>query len=374
MTAISSAIPATDARAIQVGRYLGLAKATEEQLRDALVLIAERHERDYDVWRTASIVAGWSREHLEWLEPFAERYRVMPSERPEKLRGALLSGTRVGATGMLDDLRDVAILGEEAETTWTILFQGAKELQDSELLTVASDAREHAKRVLRWIRTEIDHNAPETLAVAMKPDDELAGSMPRRANAIASIPDPVWSPLASGFVILVVAAVSLLVGRPFLFPSLGPTAALVASEPAQPSSRGWNILVGHLGGLIAAVVGLLVFGAFGAPTLFADKVLDPGRAGASVLAIALTVLVGILARASHPPAAATVLLVTLGGIRTFEDGLNLVIGVVIVTALGELVRRIRLERRSPAERQAPAGGLMARWIRGAPPEERKPAA
>jgi hypothetical protein len=38
-------------------------------------------------------------------------------------------------------------------------------------------------------------------------------------------------------------------------------------------------------------------------------------------------------------------------------------GVVLVGLLGELLRRIRLERVSPAERYGPASGAMHRWVR-----------
>src|SRR6187397_1109832 len=67
----------------QVAMYLGRAKATEEQLLNALVLVAERHERNYDLSQGATTLAIWSREHLTWLEPLVEHYGLVPSEQPE---------------------------------------------------------------------------------------------------------------------------------------------------------------------------------------------------------------------------------------------------------------------------------------------------
>lgn len=346
----------------QVARVLGSVRGTEEQLRDALVLISERHERDYDIAGTSSLLAGWSSLHLRWLEPLLERYGRIPSERAEQLRGALFAGTRVGGMGALDDLRDVSILAEECETSWTILFQGGKELHDEELLRVSSDARDHTRRTLRWLRTAIDHVAPETLAVAVDAPREAAASVPKAPDRVANIPDWIWGPTAAAATLAVAAGSSLLAGTPLLFPSLGPTAALVATQPAAPTSRLWNILVGHLGGIAAGFVALLAFGALQAPTLFRDQVLDPGRAWASVLAVALTILLGIGLRASHPPAAATTLLVTLGGIQRAEQVIALAMGVVLVGLAGELLRRLRIERLAPAQRYAPSNGAMARWI------------
>ncbi|MEA2520275.1 MAG: hypothetical protein QOF49_2355, partial [Chloroflexota bacterium] len=264
-------------------------------------------------------------------------------------------------------LRDLSILAHEAEMTWTVLVQGAKELHDPDLLTVATDGREHAKRVIRWLRTQIQHTAPEVLAVAVAPAAEVAASLPKGANRIASIPDPVWGPLAGGVALAAVAAISLLAGRPLVFPSLGPTAALVATEPAAPTSRAWNVVVGHAGGLLAGILALLLFGAANVPTPFDDHVLDPSRAAACVAAIAMTILGGMLARGSHPPAAATTLLVTLGVIRTGTDVLNLAVGVVLIALAGEGIRRVRLHRPSPAMRSAPSNGRMRRWVtRGEP--------
>ena len=336
--------------------------APRSSLRDALVLISERHERDYDISGTSGLLAGWSSLHLEWLEPLLERYGRVPSERAEQLRSALFAGTRIGGMGALDDLRDVSILAEECETSWTILFQGGKELHDEELLRVASDAREHAKRTLRWLRTAIDHVAPETLAVAFDAPREAAASLPKAPDRVSNIPDWVWGPLAGAATLAVAAVSSLLAGTSLLFPSLGPTAALVATQPAAPASRLWNVLVGHLGGIVAGFVSLAVFGALQAPALFREQVLDPGRAWASVLAVGLTILAGILLRASHPPAAATTLLVTLGAIQRTDQVAALAMGVVLVGVVGELIRRVRMERLAPAQRHAPADGAMARWL------------
>jgi hypothetical protein len=84
-----------------------------------------------------------------------------------------------------------------------------------------------------------------------------------------------------------------------------------------------------------------------------------------VIAIAVTVLAGALLRASHPPAAATTLLVSLGSLRTIEDAMNLMLGVVVITVAAALIRDVRTRRVTPAERMAPADSLVARFLRRA---------
>jgi CBS-domain-containing membrane protein len=68
---------------------------------------------------------------------------------------------------------------------------------------------------------------------------------------------------------------------------------------------------------------------------------------AAVLAVALNMLGGLLLRASHPPAAATTLLVALGGFKTtVHDAVTVIVGVLIVAIVGEVLRRIRLGQTS----------------------------
>ena len=337
----------------QVAHYLGVVTATEEQLRDALVLVAERHERNYEIARGATVLAVWCAENLVSLEPLKARYGTLPSEAAELLRASLLGGTRVGVVGELSDISDLAVLAQKAEMTWTILFQGGRELHDDELSDVASKARDHSRRQLAWFLTMIEHEAPDAIAVVPDWSGQLAATLPKRPEALASIPDLVWGPLAAAALILLVGFLGVLAGKPWLLPSLGPSAVLVALAPAHPHARAWNILIGHLIGIGAGFVAIVLAGAATAPSPLIQGDLPLSRVVAATIAIALTLAASALVRASHPPAAATTLLVALGAVATADKALNLFAGVVVIAVAGELLRRVRLERRSPAERMAP---------------------
>jgi hypothetical protein len=148
--------------------------------------------------------------------------------------------------------------------------------------------------------------------------------------------------------------------QPWLLPSLGPTAFLQAAMPAHPSARLYNVVGGHLGGVAAGFVGLWLFNAWNDPIVLQSGQMTEGRLGAAVVALALTMLVGMLLRASHPPAAATTLLVALGSLRTAQQLEALFIGLAILAVVGELIRRIRLGqpswgRTKAAERARAAG-------------------
>ena len=153
---------------------------------------------------------------------------------------------------------------------------------------------------------------------------------------LAKIPEPIWGPLAVGSLLGAVGLIGLAAGQPWLFPSLGPTAFLVAEQPSQPSSRLWNSVVGHLVGLAAGLLAVALLGADAAPSPMETGKLDPIRVGAAVLAAVLTMPTLSYLRASHPPAAATMLLVALGGLPpTGRTAGAVAAGVLILAGLGK---------------------------------------
>jgi ferredoxin-nitrate reductase len=153
----------------QLARFLGIARASEEQLFDALILVAERHQHDYELHHGATTLAHWSRQNLDALKPLVIRFGAVASDDPARLRAALLVGTRVGSVGVLQDLQDLSLLAEQCATAWLILQQGGKELRDEELLDTVGRAQDHTRRQLAWLRTQIELAAPEALAVAVDP-------------------------------------------------------------------------------------------------------------------------------------------------------------------------------------------------------------
>jgi hypothetical protein len=166
MSAQASAAPSVpDGARKQVAHYLGAVEATERELRDALVLVAERHERNYELSRGATTLAIWSTEHLRWLSDLTRAYGCAPYEHAAQLRSALLGATRVGVLGELADVCDLAALVQHAEMLWTVIVQGARELRDERLQDVASRARYHSRRQLNWLRTIVEHEAPDAIAI-----------------------------------------------------------------------------------------------------------------------------------------------------------------------------------------------------------------
>jgi CBS-domain-containing membrane protein len=147
-----------------------------------------------------------------------------------------------------------------------------------------------------------------------------------------------------GLLTFLIGILSLLFGRLWLFPSLGPTIFLQTSKPADPSARFYNTAIGHALGALAGFAGVFLFGAYDDPVALIDKQLTAGRMGAAIVAIAFTLLLTLLARADHPPAGATTLLVALGSIQSLQDIFALAVGVIIAALSGELVRLMRTNK------------------------------
>ena len=86
-----------------------------------------------------------------------------------------------------------------------------------------------------------------------------------------------------------------------------------------------------------------LFGAMSTPAATAGTPLSAARLGAIAFAVAATILLQLVLRASHPPAVSTTLLVALGA---FDVGLHTVVtitaGLILVAVPGDMLRRVRL--------------------------------
>ena len=80
-----------------------------------------------------------------------------------------------------------------------------------------------------------------------------------------------------------------------------------------------------------------------APSVMATGVVSPQRVWAMTIAAALTTLATLVLRAGQPAALATTLLVSTGAMQTRRDAIVIVVGILLIAALGEPVRRFRLK-------------------------------
>jgi CBS-domain-containing membrane protein len=178
----------------------------------------------------------------------------------------------------------------------------------------------------------------------------LAMTAARRMLATTAMSDSIWVPLVSTILILAVGSLSLATKQPWLFAALGPTVVLLAANPGHPTTRFHAIVVGHLVALCSAWIAVLLTGAGESTSLLAGSGVSVARVWASAFAIGIMTTVQPSLKAYHPPAAATVLLITLGLHRlSSRSAIAMVGGVLVVAVLGEWFQRIRLnQQRKPA--------------------------
>jgi hypothetical protein len=157
--------------------------------------------------------------------------------------------------------------------------------------------------------------------------------------------DLLIAPVGEALLILIAALAGWLIHQPLIFASLGPTAYELIETPHRRSARPWNIFVGHLTGIGAAWLALLLTHAWSAPAVSATGV-PALRIGTATLAAALTVLGTLVLRASQPAAIATALLISLGLMQTPRESAIMMAAVMLMIVVGEPLRHWRMSQQA----------------------------
>ncbi|MEU5962170.1 HPP family protein [Micromonospora parva] len=143
----------------------------------------------------------------------------------------------------------------------------------------------------------------------------------------------------SALAVAIAGLVALVTHQPWLFPSLGPAVLLHVEKPQSPESSPRNTFIGHGVALLAGYGFLAALGLTDNPS-----VLEEGVSGLRIVtaagSLAATALVLVLLRASHPPAGATTLIVSLGLLITPTQLVIVGGAVVLVTVVDWLYGRV----------------------------------
>ena len=145
--------------------------------------------------------------------------------------------------------------------------------------------------------------------------------------------------LYAGFLFTILGFIAWVSGQPFIFPSLGPSAFILAFERRGEFTRTNRVVGSHL---IGGLAGLLAYSLLATGvTLTATPPgfsLDGLRlVGSGFLSIALTSWGMIATDTNHAPACATTLIVSLGLLSTVLQVAIIVASVVILVAVHSAV-------------------------------------
>lgn len=144
--------------------------------------------------------------------------------------------------------------------------------------------------------------------------------------------------LYAGFLFTVLGLVAWASGQPFVFPSLGPSAFILAFDRRGERTRTYRIVGSHL---IGGVVGLLAYSLLAAGvTITATPAFSPEGlrlAASGVLSIVLTTWTMMATDTNHAPACATTLIVSLGLLSTPVQVAIIVVSVVVLVEVHAVV-------------------------------------
>jgi len=120
---------------------------------------------------------------------------------------------------------------------------------------------------------------------------------------------------------------------------LGATAFLIFETPMAEVGSPRNTMIGHTVGVATGAPSLLLFGLWNSPSVYVTGMTAP-RIGAVALAVALTGGVLRVLRSAHPPAGATTIIVASGLLARPHQLLDLLVGVLLLTAAGWSLNRL----------------------------------
>lgn len=142
--------------------------------------------------------------------------------------------------------------------------------------------------------------------------------------------------LLSGLYLLMAGVIAWLSGRPFIFPSLGPTAYVLAFDIMPGANHSGRVVIGgHICGVLG---GLFSYHLLVSPNTLMGLAEPVSVIGAylvlgAVAALMTTTFLMLSFNSSHPPACATTLIISLGILSDPIDGL-FIIGAVILMYIG----------------------------------------
>ncbi len=132
--------------------------------------------------------------------------------------------------------------------------------------------------------------------------------------------------------VVLIGALSALTGLPLLLAPLGPTAMLIFGQPQSAGAQPINIFAGYLIGSIVAVLAMQV---------------TPEPWWLAALGVGLSMLVMLVLRVTHPPAAAVPLLIYSGRVDPLTLFGALLGACILLVGLGMLLHRLPPRQRYP---------------------------
>lgn len=145
--------------------------------------------------------------------------------------------------------------------------------------------------------------------------------------------------LYAGFLFTVLGMIAWGSGQPFIFPSLGPSAFILAFDRRSRRTQKYRVIGSHLIGSIAGLGAYSLFAAGVSLTMTPPGLSPAGLrlAASGILSIVLTSWGMIATDTNHAPACATTLIVSLGLLSTIGQVAIIMASVIFLVVTHSLV-------------------------------------
>lgn len=147
---------------------------SENSLARTLLLMADRHRAEHEVFHVARDIAGWSQEHVERIVACAERRGLhisrsasagAPAVVERVVQRASTAVTSRPETGLLlADLRRLHRKAAGVSLDWEVLAQAAQAMKERDVFELASSCHPQTLRQMRWANAQLKVHAPQVIA------------------------------------------------------------------------------------------------------------------------------------------------------------------------------------------------------------------
>jgi hypothetical protein len=159
----------------KVGLVLRELHRSENSLARDLLVVADRHRAEHEVFHVARDIARWSQEHVRRLaEQAAEhgvRLSATPSAGAPRVVERMVQGTstllgRRPETGLLllADLRRLHRKAAGVSLDWEVLAQAAQGMRLRGLFELAQACHPETLRQMRWANAQLKVHSPQVIA------------------------------------------------------------------------------------------------------------------------------------------------------------------------------------------------------------------
>ena len=140
-----------------------------------LLIVAERHRAEHEVYHTANELARWSETNALRLAQAGGHYGLHLEAAARERGNSVLSVLPAEPDAMpvpvpdaipplLRDLRDLYLAATENSIYWVMLNQAAMATKDRQLVALVTECRPQTERQIEWAKTLIKTASPQILS------------------------------------------------------------------------------------------------------------------------------------------------------------------------------------------------------------------